>query len=84
MPSSPQRYTPELRSIHVDFLNEQVFKNSQDLKHRQILKAQTYGKAKELAADYQKTKAMLYKRLLEKGYGSWELMQKPPDMSHFN
>lgn len=62
----------------------QVVKNSQDLGHRQILDAQTYGNAKELATDYQKTKSMLYKRLQETGYGSWDLMKKPPELSHFN
>jgi len=65
-------------------LNQQVVKNSQDLGHRQILEAQSYGSAKELATDYQKTKAMLYKRLQENGYGAWELMQKPPEMNHFS
>lgn len=63
---------------------KEVVKNSQDLVHRQILEAQIYGKAKELATDYQKTKTMLYKRLLETGYGPWELMQKPPEMGHFS
>lgn len=63
---------------------KEVVKNSQDLGHRQILEAQSYGKAKELATDYQKTKSMLYKRLQETGYGSWELMQKPPEMSQFS
>lgn len=62
---------------------KEVVKSSQNLGHRQILEAQTYGKAKELAADYQKTKSMLYKRLQDTGYGSWELMQKPPEMNQF-
>ena len=71
-------------SFYCDFFIQQVVKNSQDLGHRQILEAQSYGKAKQLATDYQKTKSMLYKRLQETGYGSWELMQKPPEMSQFS
>ena len=59
-------------------------KTSQDLGHRQILEAQTYGSAKELATDYQKTKSMLYKRLQDTGYGSWDLMKKPPELSQFS
>lgn len=69
---------------YFDNLRLQVVKNSQDLGHRQILEAQTYGNAKELATDYQKTKSMLYKRLQDTGYGSWDLMKKPPELSHFN
>ena len=68
----------------VSFWNDQVIKSSQNLEHRQILEAQTYGQAKELARDYQKTKVMLYKRLQDLGYGSWELMQKPPEMNFFS
>lgn len=63
---------------------KEVIKSSQNLEHRQILEAQTYGQAKELARDYQKTKVMLYKRLQDLGYGSWELMQKPPEMNFFS
>ncbi|KAJ7373700.1 hypothetical protein OS493_011309 [Desmophyllum pertusum] len=63
---------------------KEVVKISQDLGHRQVLDAQTYGGAKELATDYQKTKSMLYKRLQETGYGSWDLMKKPPELNHFN
>ena len=61
-----------------------VIKHSQDLGHRQILDAQSYRSAKELATDYQKTRTMLYNRLQETGYGSWDLMKKPPELSHFN
>ena len=68
----------------VSLWNDQVIKSSQNLEHRQILEAQTYGQAKELARDYQKTKVMLYKRLQDLGYGSWELMQKPPEMNFFS
>ncbi|XP_015767401.1 PREDICTED: double-stranded RNA-specific editase 1-like [Acropora digitifera] len=63
---------------------KEVIKSSQNLEHRQILEAQTYGQAKELARDYQKTKEMLYKRLQDLGFGSWELMQKPPEMNFFS
>lgn len=63
---------------------KEVIKHSQDLAHRQILDAPSYRGAKELASDYRKTKAMLYNRLKETGYGSWDLMKKPPELSHFN
>lgn len=63
---------------------KEVIKHSQDLGHRQILDAQSYRSAKELATGYQKTRTMLYNRLQETGYGSWDLMKKPPELSHFN
>ena len=50
--------------------------------HADYLSIQSYAEAKSLATAYQKTKGLLHKYCLEKGYGLW--MKKPPEIDQFN